>query len=398
MPADTHLQSRRANALFPRPFLLSAIVAFGATLLFADLVPRYAPGLLRFEHAMGDMRTSYLSDRLPSQHPHVAIVGISDETLKDNKVRLPLDRLLLARLVDAIDAAGAKAIGIDVLFTRTAPTDNEEQLIQSLRRAKAKVVLGAADERLGITTQQAERQLKFFADAGRPGGYVNLAVERDWVVRFKAQPAPNTAFPKSFPRLLAEGAGYSPDETHRRIAWLREPLDGSDTFLTVPAETLLGPADDPGAKIARAGLRDKVVIIGGLFPDLDQHLTPLSTRTDEKTAGAVIHGHILAEMIDGRRSVQLEANSLAMRLELAAIAALGFLVGWRYRLKNKGLLMGSVATAVIVAVDTFVFWQFRIILPVVLALMAWFLGEFSGRYIGRWLGHRSAERSRWFAK
>lgn len=397
MPADTHMQSRRRSALFPRPFLLSAIVALVTTLLFADLVPRFAPGLLRFEHAMGDARTAHFADRLPSQHPHVAVVGISDETLKDNKVRLPIDRLLLAQLIDAIDAAGAKAVGIDVLFTRTVTPDNEDKLIESLRRARAKIVLAAADERLGLTPAQLEKQKQFFAASGRPGGYVNLAIERDWVVRFKAQPGPNTAFPKSFPRILAESAGYTPDETHRRIAWLRDPKDGSEAFQTVPAETLLAPADDAGAKLVRAGLKDKVVIIGGMFPDLDQHLTPLSSRTDEKTPGAVIHAHILAEMIDGRSSVQ-EANWIAMRLELAAITALAFLIGWRYRLKNKGLLMGSLATIVIVAVDTFVFWQFRIILPVVLALLAWFLGEFSGRYIGRWLGHRAAERQRWFAK
>ena len=34
------------------------------------------------------------------------------------------------------------------------------------------------------------------------------------------------------------------------------------------------------------------------------------------------------------------------------------------------------------------FWQFRIILPIVLALAAWFMGEFSGHYVGRWLGPR----------
>ena len=105
----------RTRALFPRPFLLCAVFAVLSTLLFAEIVPRYAPGLLRFEHMLGDVRTAYLSDRLPSQHPHVAVVSITDETLKDNKVRQPIDRGLLARLVDAVDAAGAKVIGIDIL-------------------------------------------------------------------------------------------------------------------------------------------------------------------------------------------------------------------------------------------------------------------------------------------
>jgi len=387
----------QGNALFPRPILLAGVLAVLAALLLTDLMPRYAPGLLRFEHVMADLRTSFLSDRLASQHPHVAIVGITDQTLSDFKTRLPIDRHLLARLVDAVDAAGAKAIGLDVLFYRTAQADNEDLLIDALARAKAKVVLAAADERLGLSQPQIDRQLGFLAQVGRPAGYVNLATERDWVVRFKARPAPGSAYPKSFARLLAESAGHSVSEERRRVAWLREPLDGSDTFLTIPADTLLGPAEDPLVKAARGGLEGKIVIIGGLLPDLDQHLTPLTSLTNDKMSGPLIHAHIVAEMVDGRSVGQLEVDSVVLRLGLAFLAGFGFLIGWRYRLKRQGILLSSLATVVILALDTFAFWQSRIILPIVLALLAWFMGEFSGHYLGRWLGHRP-DRAKWFTK
>src|SRR5262245_53546066 len=75
-----------------------------ASVLLADIMPQYAPGLLRFEHSLADTRTSALSDQLASQHPHVAI---TDQTLSEYKTRLPIDRALLARLVEAIDTAGA---------------------------------------------------------------------------------------------------------------------------------------------------------------------------------------------------------------------------------------------------------------------------------------------------
>ena len=106
-----------------------------------------------------------------------------------------------------MDAAGAKVIGIDILFLRPAPGDNEQTLIDAIRRARAQVVLGAGDERIGLTSKEIEFQKALFAQAGRPAGYVNLATERDWVVRFKAQPGDNSAFPKSFAELLAESAG-----------------------------------------------------------------------------------------------------------------------------------------------------------------------------------------------
>lgn len=398
MTDEPHSGARGGKALFSRPMLLAGVVAILTSVLLADVMPRYTPGLLRFEHALADVRTSALSDQLASQHPHVAIVGITDQTLSEYKTRLPIDRALLARLVDAIDAAGAKVIGIDLLFFRTAPADNEDMLIAAIKRAKAKVVLAAADERLGLSQPQIDRQLDFLAQTGRPAGYVNLATERDWVVRFKAQPAPATAYPKSFAELLVEAAGRPAGRDLRRIAWLREPRDGSDTFLTIPAEALLGVADDPLAKAARSGLENKIVILGGLFPDMDQHLTPMTSRTHERMPGPVVHSHIVAETIDGRGIRQLEVDSLVLRLVLAVLAGFGFLIGWRYRLKRQGILLGSLATVVILTVDTIVFWQFRIILPIVLALLAWFIGEFVGHYAGRWLGPRALGASMWFVK
>lgn len=379
----------RRRALFPRPFLLCAVFAVLATLLFAEIVPRYAPGLLRFEHVLGDVRTAYLSDRLPTQHPHVAIVSVTDETLKDSKVRQPIDRAMLARLVAAIDTAGAKVIGIDILSARIPPPDGEEFYVDAIRRARAQVVLAAADERVGLPKAHFDHQTRFVAATGRPAGYVNLATERDWMVRFRARPMPGSLYPRSFAALLTEKFGARPDESYRRIPWLLEPLDRSDVFLTVPAEILLA-GNSPAADGARAGLKDKVVIIGGIFPDLDRHVTPLSARAGELQSGAVIHAHLAAGMIDGRKITQLETDSLALRLSLLVIAAVAFLIGWYFRFTSQGLLLGSVATVAIIAMDTFAFWTWRIILPIVLALLAWFLGEFTGRYIGRLLGPRKA--------
>jgi adenylate cyclase len=377
-----------------RPFLLSAVLALISTLLLAELAPIYAPGLLRFEHVLGDVRTAYLSDRLPTQHPHVAMVSITDNTLKDYKVRQPIDRALLARLIDALDAAGAKVIGIDILSARTPPPDNEEMLIGSIRRAKAKIVLAAADDRIGLPKAHLDYQAQFIAATGRPAGYINLATEHDWVVRFKAQPSRGSPYRDSFAKLLAQSYGIKVDATRRRIAWLLEPRDGSDTFLTIPAEIVLRGTGDAGARAARAGLKDKIVIVGGQFADLDRHLTPLTTRTGELQSGALVHAHAVAELVDGRSIFQLDVDSWRLKLALAIVTALAFLVGWRFRHQRHGIVFGSFATVAIIVVDTFVFWQWRIILPLVLAFLAWFLGEFAGLYLGRWLGPSAPQQSR----
>jgi CHASE2 domain-containing sensor protein len=250
-------------------------------------------------------------------------------------------------------------------------------------------MLAAADERIALEPEQRAKQQSILRQAGRPAGFANLATERDFVVRFKAEPAPGSAFKHSFARVMAEAAGFHPSQKHRRIPWLREPADHSDVFLQLSAETVLRPADDPVLKAAREGLKDKIVIIGGMLADIDAHLTPLGMMH-----GALIHGHILAGLTDGRSIQQLEADSAAVYLVLAVITALSFLVGWHNRLTRRGLLTSTVATAAIIVIDTITFWQFRIILPVVLALIAWFVGEFFGHYLGRWLGPRKT--TRWF--
>jgi len=403
MTAEPHLQGKLAGKAtttpLRRPLILSAVFAVLSTLLLADLAPRYAPGLLRFEHYMGDVRTTLLSDQLPSQHPRVAIVAITDDTLAGYKTYLPVDRHLLARVVDAVDAAGAKVIGLDFLFAASVPEDHEMMLIDAIRRARAKIVLAVADERVGLTQAQREKQQAFLREVSRPAGYSNLATERDSVVRFMAQPYADgpPAYPKSFASLLAENAGSPATEARPRIAWLRTPRDGSDVFLTAGAETLLRPADDPLAKTLRDNLKDKIVLVGGMLREIDTHLTPLTNSPEEKMHGVAVHANIAAQMLDGRSIGQLETNSLQLRLALAGVTALGFLVGWGFRRKRQGLLASGVASAVIIAVDTIAFWQFRIILPLVLALAAWFLGEFSGHYLGRWLGSRG-DRSNGFAK
>src|SRR5215467_14506799 len=237
MTAEPQVQGKRASqpggTLMRRPLILSGVFAVLATLLLADLAPRYAPGLLRFEHYLGDVRTARLSDQLASQHPSVAIVAITDDTLAGYRTYLPVDRDLLARVVEAVDAAGAKVIGLDFLFTSPATDGNELLLIDAIRRARAKVVLAAADERTGLTEAQRDNQQAFFREVDRPAGYASLRTERDSVVRFMAQPYANAkpAFAKSFPALLAESAGFAPTKPPSRIAWLRRPTDDSDTFL-----------------------------------------------------------------------------------------------------------------------------------------------------------------------
>ncbi len=149
---------------------------------------------------------------------------------------------------------------------QTPPPDNEDVLIEAIRRAKAKVVLAAADERVDLPKAHIDQQAKLIAATGRPAGYVNLATERDWVVQVQGAAAGRLALPQEL-RHPAGGKVRRHSPTSRIGAspgcWSRS--DHSDTFLTIPAEILL-KAPDASTQNVRAGSRTRSSSSADCFP------------------------------------------------------------------------------------------------------------------------------------
>jgi hypothetical protein len=253
-------------------------------------------------------------------------------------------------------------------------------LIDALKRAKSRVVLAAADERLGLSASQIEWQFAFFREVGRPAGYANIATQRDWVVRCEALPAAGGAFPMSFAELLADTQLHQkPENRWRRIVWLEEPPDGSDPMLMIPAETLLGAPDDPLVQRARSGLNDKIVILGALLPDIDQHLTPLTASTSEPVAGAVIHAHIVAQHVDGVFLYRIYGTLQYLISVTLCLAA--FVLGWTCARRIGYLLVVLPLMFLSLGVD---FILFKLNLESsVLFLPIWVLSLLAGVIYGR---------------
>lgn len=352
------------------------VTGIGCVLVIAALlfVPQFAPWLLRFEHGTADWRTAFLSDRMEAQHPKIAVVTITDTTLRDY-VSSPMDRALLAKIVRAVDAAGAKAIGLDVFYLKKTDVEKDQALIDALKTAKAQVVLGALDERGEMDDYQRAFQAKFLADIGRPAGYLNFRHERDDVVRYTAVPAEKGRYPKSFAELLAEAAGATANavEDSRPIAWLRGPDEKTPAFTTVPAHDLLADPD------LGARLKDKVVLIGADRPRLDRHRVPLNVRDGGDVAGVMVHAQVIAMLMEPARAVR-ELSPMNARLLLIAISVIGGYLGWRLGRSNiVGVLGGGAATVVLVLIDALLFREMRIILPFTLAAVSWVAGLTAGR-------------------
>jgi CHASE2 domain-containing sensor protein len=352
-----------------------AAVVGGLLALFAlFLVPTIEPALLRAEHWAADWRTAWLSERLPSSHPKVAIVRITEESVADFPYFLPVNRGYFADIIDAVDKAGAKAIGLDFYFTRDTEKKFDDKLHETLRRLKTKLVVGALERRL--RPRQLEYQHEFIGDT--PAGYIDLRRETDHVVRYRASPASEGRYQESFSTRLARAGGWTgtppPPE---RIGWLLPPTDGSGTFLAVKAhdlKTKLGQNPDL--------LKDRIVLIGGDLYSLDLHWTPLSIRGGKQTVGVEVHAQMVAELLDRTRS-RHELEPPTRTGFLLALSALGIFLGLRFQERKFDFLDWRVVSFGVIAVDLLSFKYLYLVLPFTHAAIAWGAAVTTGTHLPR---------------
>ena len=333
--------------------------------------------LFWLEHWTGDWRTMLLSDRPKSQHPKIAVVKVTEETVDLFPYRTPIDRGFIARLVTTIDKVQPQAIAIDFLFLKTTEPDKEDELIRAIKAAKTRVIIAAGDNRVELTDAQRDYQRKFIERSGAIGGYANLLTGGDRVVRFVAPPA-DSEFPKSM-AVAAAKPDAPPADGPRRISWLLRPSDGVQRFFQVPAHLLASPAGQPAPPTATALsglLAGKVVFIGADLIGLDRHQTPLASwENDDEMAGVMIHAQVAAQLLDGRKVTRVNPDIL--RFVYALLAAIGLLIGLRYGGVGYSLYFGT-TTLILAAVDISLFIGIRQFLPFGACLAALIVGLVGG--------------------
>jgi adenylate cyclase len=345
----------------------------GLLALFAIfLVPTIEPALLRAEHWAADWRTAWLSDRLPSSHPKVAIVRITEESVADFPYFLPVNRGYFADLIDAVDRAGARVIGLDFYFTRGTEEQFDDKLRTTLRRLKDKLVVGVFER---VRPQQLEYQYDFIGHT--PAGYINLRREADHVVRYRASPPSGARYEESFSTRLARAGGWTGTEPPDRIGWLLPPKNGADTFLTIKAHDLVKATPEENA----ARLKDRIVLIGAELYTLDRHWTPLHIRGGQETLGVEVHAQMVAELIDGRSYQELGPQTRTTFL--LVLAALGVALGLRFQERKFDFLDWRVVSFGVIAVDLLSFKLLYLVLPFTHAAVAWGAAVTTGTHFPR---------------
>lgn len=275
------------------------------------------------ERALHDLRVSLLA---PAEPPRadIVIVAFTEETLALTRRRSPLDRRLLAEVLDRLDAAGARAIGVDILVDQPTTPEADDALLDVLARLRTPVVLAyattASSDGAIRPWQQAHLDALFARLEGGAvsAGGVTLSTDRDGIVRRMPVPANGV---EPFARALTRLAGATPPPPRTPVRF-RHGVGASGPFLQVPAHVLARLAPAQAALVARG----RVALVGAILDGADVHPTPLSRTTGRPMAGLAIQAQILAQGLDGR--TPREPPVVARGLAVGAFAAAGLALGW----------------------------------------------------------------------
>lgn len=365
------------------PLLRLLIVGFGALSLSFLLDPPHSP-----ENWSSDLVTSHFSETAKGQNPDIVLVYISEFTLADKPYLSPIDRKVLANLVDTIDKAGAEVIGLDLILDRKSEKEKDEQLINTIKQANAKIVLGVVDppegleslrfqsnmlEELGLTPKCKRMTTNSRVTCGHIyfGDRPSNLVLSGYVVRFIDDSIADTPFLSFGNAVAAAKSGKSYPAQSWTISWLLPPKDRSENFTTLDARSLLR-----ATPFARNLVKGKIVLIGGNFKDRDSHFTPLSITDHQRYPGLFIHAQFIAQIL-GHRYVW-ESPLYFTVVILIVIAAVACYMGQKSRFPHLLLELGGIVFLCILTVALFRFAHFGF--PLAYAAVAWLVSAAVGHY------------------
>ncbi|WP_343061154.1 adenylate/guanylate cyclase domain-containing protein [Novosphingobium flavum] len=322
--------ARNLRAAGPRRLAIMAVILLAALALAA--LSWRLPGVGDAERSLYDLR-AYLTAPRVEQDPRVLLVVYDDQTLIAAKKRSPLDRGLLAKALRNLDAMGAKAVGIDILFDQ--PQDEDDDLVGALRGMKTPTFIAYADVAGNRSDIVYDQQQYLDAFRGRLAGSTSGAasIRLDFANgATRLWPLVESRLPPVLGRaMLAAGgdraavdrfAGYRGAVRYRlpvsedRPVWQSLKID-----LFADPEIAAAMADQ---------VRGKYVLIGGDIVDVDRVPTTFTAIDGDAVPGLQVHAAMIAQMLDRAALPRLSGAMLALLAVLVVVSAgLTSLLEWK---------------------------------------------------------------------
>lgn len=302
---------------------LAAAVALGVSLL--QLLPAASIVDARLYDLVVTLRP-------PPPPDDVVIVAIDEPSFSDVGRQWPWPRSLHGRLVEALRQAGAKAIGLDLIFAEPSSVEEDQGLAAGLG---ADVVL-AADETL-IETPQADQvvrsePLPLFTDAGARSGLASVTLDADGSLR-RLPP-----YPDSLALRTLEAAGL-PTALPPPGALLR-PYGPARSIPTVSYYQAL----EPDRFLPPGTLKDKIVFVGLSLQSAptveaggaDAFATSFTTLTRRLVPGVEIQASIMDNL---RHGLFVRTVPRTVALSLIGLATLvAAALAWQKTGRNAALV------------------------------------------------------------
>ena len=259
---------------------------------------------------------STLDDPAPPADGPV-VVAIDEPSLAEINVQWPWPRDIHAKLVAALRAAGARAIGLDIIFAEPSTPERD----QSLAAVLGPDVVLAGDESV-IVTPQAEQlvrttPLPLFSEAGAVTGMASITLGGDGTFRDLPR------YDDGFARQLARVAGR-PDPLPAGD-WMIQSYGPARSYTTVSYYQAL----DPDNFLPKDFLRDRVVIVGLSLqnaPEIDRggadaFATPDTVHTGRLVAGVEIQATVFDNITNGSAIRRAGPPLVLVGIALAAVFA-----------------------------------------------------------------------------
>ncbi|WP_088308726.1 adenylate/guanylate cyclase domain-containing protein [Novosphingobium sp. B 225] len=283
---------------------LRQLVLTVTMLMLALGLARYSwhiPVLNQAEAALYDFR-AYLTAQKVDQDQRLQLVVYDDQTLIAARKRSPLDRGLLAKALANIDAMGAKAIGIDMLFDQ--PQDEDETLIATLRAMQTPTFVGytsveGTHENI-VFDQQSNLDAFMARLRGSDARPASIRIDNaNGVTRNWPSKAPGLPSELSRAMVAAGGGGEAAAfaDYHGAIRYRLPAEADRPVFSSLKIDLFADPAV---ASALADQVRGRYVLIGGDIVDTDRVTTTLTGSTGEVPPGIQVHAAMIAQMLDGK--------------------------------------------------------------------------------------------------
>ncbi|MGO4832464.1 CHASE2 domain-containing protein, partial [Rhizobiaceae sp. 2RAB30] len=308
----------------------------------------------------------YLSTLSPPPRPAdgPVVVAIDEPSFAELGLQWPWPRDLHGRLVSALREAGAKVIGVDVIF---AEPSSKQGADEALAAALGPDVVLASDL-TRIETAQAAQTLRVeplpeLTDTGAKSGLASIVLDPDGTLR--AVPH----FADSFGAVLLEGAAEPPAASPPGA--LLQTFGPARSYPTVSYYQALAPAEF----LPEGYFKGKTVIVGLSMQSAptaeaggaDAFPTSQTLRTGQLMSGAEIHATVFDNL---RTGLFIRTVSPEILLSVAALAAaLAGLIVWRGT--GWRTVVAAAGAIVVCAAASFLLLRFgRVFVPPVTPALA----------------------------